>query len=57
MEKPKINPDYPDITCEYGYYPYCPTCEYGLVIQEEWMQEDQCKQICLLKEEEKDYGL
>ena len=52
MEKMKINPDYPDITCEHGYYPYCPLCEHGLVIQEEWMLEDNCKWVCLLDKEE-----
>ena len=43
---------FPDVTCEHGYYPYCPTCEHGLVIQEEWMQEDQCQWVCLLDNKE-----
>lgn len=58
MKNLKINPDEPEVTCEYGYYPYCPNCEHGLVIQEEWMLEDQCKWICLLDpQEEKQNGL
>lgn len=44
--------DTPEVTCEYGFYPYCPNCEHGLVIQEEWMQEDQCKWVCLLDPQE-----
>jgi len=52
MDKLKINPEQPEVTCKYGYYPYCPLCEHGLVIQEEWMQEDQCKWVCLLDERE-----
>ena len=51
-EKMKTNPDYPEITCEHGYFPYCPTCEHGLVIQEEWMQEDQCEWVCMLDNRE-----
>lgn len=42
--------DYDYLPCEYGYYPYCPLCEYGLVVTEEWMLEDQCKWVCLLDE-------
>lgn len=49
-------PDEEEITCEYGYYPYCPLCEHGLVIQEEWMLEDNCKWICLLDKEHKRGG-
>ena len=48
----KINPDYPDITCEHGYYPYCPLCEHGYVVQEEWMEENQCEWVCLLNKKE-----
>lgn len=50
------NPDYPDITCKHGHYPYCPLCEYGYEAQEEWMQEDQCIWVCLLDKEEKQNG-
>lgn len=39
-----------EITCEYGYFPYCPECEFGLVIQEDWMLEDNCIWVCLLHE-------
>ena len=37
-----------DFACSHGYYPYCPTCEYGYVRVEEWMREDECEWICLL---------
>lgn len=45
-------PENEEITCEHGYYPYCPSCEHGLVIQEEWMLEDNCKWVCLLDKED-----
>ena len=43
----------PEITCDFGYYPYCPSCEHGLVIQEEWMLEDNCKWVCFLELEKR----
>ena len=52
MEELKINPDYPDITCEYGYYPYCPLCPHGYERTAEWMLEDNCEWVCLLAEKE-----
>lgn len=42
-----------EITCEFGYYPYCPLCEHGYERQEEWMREDECEWVCLLVEEQK----
>lgn len=48
----KTNPDHPDITCKHGYYPYCPYCKHGYVVQEEWMKEDQCEWVCILDEQE-----
>lgn len=47
------NPDEPDITCKYGHYPYCPLCEHGGEIHEEWMHEDQTEWFCRLAEKEK----
>ena len=52
MSEPKTNPDFPEVTCEHGYYPYCPTCEHGYVYQPEWMQEDTCEWVCLLDQKE-----
>lgn len=40
-----------DFACDHGFYPYCPTCDHGLVIQSECMREDECKWICLLDPE------
>lgn len=50
----KTNQDYPDITCEHGHYPYCPLCEHGYVVQEEWMKEDQCEWVCLLDKQKEE---
>ena len=28
--------------------PYCPSCQHGIEVHEEWMREDECKWVCLL---------
>lgn len=43
MKIPENRPDYEEISCKHGYYPYCPSCEHGYEYQAEWMQEDQCE--------------
>lgn len=45
-------PDVENITCKYGFYPYCPLCPHGAEIQEEWMKEDQTEWVCFLALEE-----
>ena len=41
----------PEVTCEFGYYPYCPFCEHGFVLVTESMREDECEWVCLLAAE------
>ena len=51
MKIPENHPNYEEISCKHGYYPYCPSCENGYEYQAEWMQEDQCEWACLLDQE------
>lgn len=43
--------DYDDVTCEFGYFPYCPLCDHGYTVHEDWMLDDVEEWHCILAEE------